>query len=453
MHPLHVESVAWIAERKDVLSGMFWMLTLIAYVEYARRKRWAWFVATLVLLALGLMSKPMLVTLPFVLLLLDYWPLRRFEPRIAESQPPPAVIPLVLEKLPLFLVVAVASVVTFVVQSQARAVVGTTRYPLTLRLANAVVSYATYVRQTIIPHHLAIFYPHVGSLPGRSLSPALVIGSGALLLAITVVAILTRRRAPWVVVGWLWFLGTLIPVIGLVQVGQQAHADRYMYLPMVGVLLMVAFTARQIAGRSPAARTVTAVACVFATIGCTVVTWRQIGTWRNSETVMRHAIDVVPDNYTAHDNLGEYLDSIGAHERARDEYQRALDIKPDDAIALYNLAVYAQSRNDATEAAHLYKRSLQLDPHYAAAWSNYGNLLADQGHAEEAIRAYGEAIKLDPDLPEPYHNLALLLAQQGKIDEAIPLWRRALQIKPDYPAARESLQKALEYQRTEQRKR
>jgi tetratricopeptide (TPR) repeat protein len=367
LHPLHVESVAWVAERKDVLSGFFWIATLWAYALWVERPGAGRYALVLACFALGLMSKPMLVTLPFVLLLLDVWPLRRVG------------APFVREKIPLFLLAAASSVVTFLVQRDQGAMALGAKLPAGLRVENAVVSYAAYIVQTVWPAGLGSFYPH----PIDADSFARVAGSALLLAAVTAAAILARRTHPYALVGWLWYLGTLVPVIGLVQVGAQARADRYTYLPLIGLSIAVAWAAVDVAANFRHGRRALAAAGLALAATWSVLTWEQVAYWKDDRALFGRIVELVPDNAAAHGMLGM------VHLRER---------RIPEAIAEYQTA-------------------LRLEPSYAQGHSNYGMALEIQGRSDEAISEYRAAVALDPNLAEAQHNLGAALTKAGLAEE------------------------------------
>ena len=427
-HPLRVESVAWISERKDVLSGLFWMLTLLAWEAYARRPTAGRYAATALALVLGLLSKPMLVTLPCVLLLLDYWPLRRIQSINWRS-----VRTLLLEKLPLLAIVASASVVTFLVQRAGKSVSTTTTVPMADRLANAVVSYVEYIRQTLWPAGLAAFYPHPRALTdGQFFAPAVAAGAMAL-AAGCVAAVLLVRRAPWCFVGWFWFLGTLVPVIGLVQVGEQSRADRYTYLTVIGLTIALAWSlARAIEIRPGIARPAAALAGA-ALLVLLVRSHQQIGVWRDAESLWRHGVAVVPNSFVGHNNLGEALDKKGRYDEAIEQFRKTLQINPNDGMGANNLGVMMIRKGQTRQAKELLKQGIRRSPWYLPAYVHLGNIYAREGRPEDAILMYRQAIERDPTFVNGYHNLAITLAEQGKLAEALPLWERARAVKPDDP--------------------
>jgi tetratricopeptide (TPR) repeat protein len=398
IHPLRVESVAWVSELKDVLSGVFFMLTLWAYARYARRPGSRGRYAMVMLwLALGLMSKPMLVTVPFVLLLLDYWPLGRFENR---SQLPA----LLREKIPLFALSALSCVATVIAQKQTIQTIQS--FPLSLRVGNALVAYVVYLEKLIWPSQLAVLYPFL-----KDGWPAWEVFDAILLLAgLTVGAWLLRRKEPSLLVGWLWYLGMLAPVIGILQVGDQAYADRYTYLPQIGLCLagtwMAADWAGQRLGRQMALGAVAlAILCVLP-----VVAFRQTTYWHDDETLWTHALECTRGNFTAHNDLGNDLLQQGRTEEAIAQYREALEIDPAVSEAHNDLgfALFRQGRTE--EAVAEYRAALQINPAYAQAQINLGNGLLRQGRIEEGIAAIGKALELEPGNAAIETNLAWMLA-------------------------------------------
>jgi tetratricopeptide (TPR) repeat protein len=508
-HPLHVESVAWVAERKDVLSTCFGLLSLLFYTRYAQQKilnpqpSTLNYGLALFFFALGLMSKAMLVTWPFVLLLLDYWPLGRVRnaecgvqsqksvPHLTGAtkpsderstlDPDPAragsllltVCRLVLEKIPFFALAAVASVVTYVVQLHGGAVKTVAILPPGARAGNALVSYCRYLGKLFWPVDLAVFYPHPGYWPLTE-----VLMAGGLLLGITVFVFVKRGRYPYLLMGWLWYCGTVVPVLGLVQMGRQAMADRYTYIPSLGILIVAIWGAYELARSRRHQVIALSVAACAASVICLALTRQQLGYWRDSVTLFRHAIKVTENNYLAHNNLGNALDSKGQSDEAISQFKEAIRLRPNDASAHYNLGLVlvkkgqtdeaigqfqeairlrpddAQARNNlgnallikgqTNEAAVQYQEAIRLQPDAAKAHYNLGTMLADKGQFAEAIRQYQEAIRLRPDDAGFRNHLGLALAEKGQIDEAISEFRAAVRLKPDDAMAHYNLGAALE---------
>jgi tetratricopeptide (TPR) repeat protein len=450
IHPLRAESVAWVSERKDVLSGLFFMLTLLMYVQYVEGskgrgpKAKVFYGLTLLFFALGLMSKPMLVTLPFVLLLLDYWPLGRFtfpSHRGAANFSAPSAARLVFEKLPLFLLAAASSVITFIVQKNSGAMATLENIALPLRLANGLVSYVVYIFQMLWPSHLAVFYPYLARGPGWEMA-----GAGALLLFTTVLAVVFARRLPYLLVGWLWFLGMLVPVIGIVQVGGQARADRYTYLPQIGLYLLAAWGMRDLTASWRHRRQVLGAGALTVITVLIVCAWRQTSYWRNSESLWIHTLACTPDNAVAHRNLGDVFVMQGRSAEAIEQFQQVIKIKPDDAEAHYNLGVAFASQGRDVEAVEHYRKAIQFNPDHAEAHNNLGSLLAKQERPDEAVKQFQQAVRIKPDYIEARYNLGIALASQGRFDEAAGQFRKAIQFKPDYVAAHHNLGNMLAVQ-------
>jgi tetratricopeptide (TPR) repeat protein len=493
LHPLHVESVAWASERKDVLSGFFFLLTIGAYVRYVegrgasssgparvdaaekseirgpkterrpkseiRNPRSSdrsaaprsdnpfagslftrlpapiLYLAALVLFALGLMSKPMLVTLPFVLLLLDYWPLRRFELSTLNPQPS-TLLRLVAEKVPFFLLAAASSVITFIVQRKGGAV--STSLSVGARIANALVSYIRYIGKTFWPVDLSILYPHPGRWPAWQ-----VIASAVLLLAVFAAVLLLARRRPYLAVGWLWFCGTLVPTIGLVQVGIQSMADRYTYLPLIGLFIMLAWGANELIPERPWRGWALTIGGVSLLAASALLTERQVQFWRDSEALFGHAVQVTRDNYLAYNNLGFYLSGKGRTAEAMENYRQALKINPAYEDALNNLGYALAGQKKFAEAIPLYEAALRVRPNHAEVHNNLGNALSESGQIDDAIRHYLVVLAQKPDHADAHNNLGIALAMKGKLDEAIPQFQAAIQFKPSYASAHSNLGNAL----------
>jgi tetratricopeptide (TPR) repeat protein len=431
LHPLHVESVAWVAERKDVLSMLFWMLTIWAYVRYVERPNGARYWLSLALYALGLMAKPMAVTLPFVLLLLDYWPLgrTRWEASAVGDKAEASLRDLLKEKLPFLALSAVWCAVAYWAERGTGAVVTLEYLPMGDRVANAVVSYVRYMGKAVWPVGLAVFYPH------RMWPLGTVIGAGVVLVGVSGLVVWRSGREPYFLVGWLWYVGTLVPVIGLVQVGSQSMADRYTYIPLVGLFLMVAWGVGRAGVEQRVGRATTAATAGVVLVICVVLSRHQVGYWKNSETLFRHALSVTQDNSMAHLNLGNALFALGKTEEALAEYREALRINPDYISAHNNLGLALAGLGKTEEALAEYREALRIDPNCAEAHNNLGNVLVVQGKPVEAVAHYREALRINPHYVQAHSNLGLALAGLGKTAEAIAEYREAGRINPEYAEA------------------
>ncbi len=416
LHPLHVESVAWAAERKDVLSALFWMLTLWAYARYSEKPAPRRLALVALFLALGLMSKPMLVTLPFVLLLLDVWPLGRLE-RTPLGR-------LVLEKSPLFALVALSSAVTFFVQRAEGAVQPLQTYPLDVRAANALVAYVAYIGKAFWPARLSPYYPH----PGDSLPSFQPVAAFAALAAATLVALAFARRNDrlrFLPVGWLWYVGTLVPVIGLVQVGQQGMADRYTYLPYIGLSIVVAFGFAELAKLVSLPRTAFVALGVGSLLALAVVASAQVRVWRDSVTLFEHALSVTEENALAHINLGVAYLNRGRLEDAERELEEAIRIHPGAAEAHAALAGVRGKQNRSEEALELYRAALRLDPGSSSTHRELAQQLLTLGDSAQALVHFREASALAPLDGDALVDLAVALSREGRHDEATKKFEEA----------------------------
>jgi protein O-mannosyl-transferase len=456
-HPLHVESVAWASERKDVLSTLFWILTLMAYVRYVEGSRTGtprarvFYGLALICFALGLMSKPMVVTLPCVLLLIDFWPLERNQ----EQPAPPATDPdqapetgkgarrgswrwLVLEKAPFFAMAFAASVVTYLVQRTGGAVSSLQVLPLHVRLGNAVLTYVRYLGKAVWPVDLAAIYPYAKHLPWGTVAL-----SALFLAAVTGWILLRSKQNPYLVTGWFWYLGTLVPTIGLVQVGSQSMADRYMYIPSIGLFILVVWGLSDLLSFWRPRQVVLAAAGTAALAGCLVCTRLQLGYWSDSEKLFQHAVEVTRDNYLALNGLGATWNEAGRNDEAMALYSQAVAIEPRYAEGQYNLGTALLERGKLEEAAGHLNAALTDNPDYAQAHNNLGKTLQAQGNLDEAAAHIAKAVILKPDYAEAHYNLGTIRLLQSKLDEAIALFSEALRLKPDYPEAHGNLGIAL----------
>ncbi len=437
IHPLRVESVAWIAERKDVLSGFFFMLTLLAYFRWTQKQKLGRYVTMSIVFALGLMTKPMLVTLPIILLLLDYWPLNRFQPS--------ATAKLIVEKLPLFALSLGSCVATLWAQNFA---LGSTEFlPLKWRIANAIVSYFDYIRQMFWPVDLIPFYIH----PEDRLELWRLIVAAIVLIGITAIAFVRRRKNPYLLVGWLWYLVMLIPVIGIIQVGLQGRADRYTYLPQIGLLIALVWLIcdltksclpRRRSPRRPTARRLQAAllsgaaAIVVATLS--ILSWKQTTHWRNTETVWSHTIAVEPDSDVAQLGLATSLVMRGQIDDAIEHYQRALRFRDGNVAAHYGLGMALEQKHKTDEAIFHLQKALSIQPDYIAASNDLGVMFASKGEIANAIAAWRHTLSFDADDPIAANGLAWVLATAADADlrdgrEALALAQRAIRSGGETP--------------------
>jgi cytochrome c-type biogenesis protein CcmH/NrfG len=430
LHPLHVESVAWVAERKDVLSTFFWFLALYAYVRYTEQPGLRRYLLMLAPFCLGLMSKPMLVTFPFTLLLLDIWPLRRIRfPGTSWEKP-------LWEKIPLFALSLISSAVTYSVQHSTGAVqLSRGRGESIL---NALLSYVSYIGQTFWPTRLAVFYPYRESL---SLWPVAL----AILLGISWLAVFTWRTRPYLATGWFWYLGTLVPVIGLIQVGGQAHADRYMYIPMVGLSMMLAWGAADVIQKWPQAKFGVAAAAVFACLACLVTASAQAAYWQNNESLYRRAISVTRNNYPAEYNLGHYLKDIpGGGPEAAAHLREALRINPDSVEAHNVMGDYLMATGHTAEGVAQFQASLRLKPDSIDTRNRVAGYLMSIGRINEGVAQFEEVLRTQPDNAEAHFNLGVVYSKNpDRILDAVAHYEAALRSKPLLARAHRNLAQLL----------
>jgi protein O-mannosyl-transferase len=436
-HPLSVESTAWIAERKNLLSTFFGLLTLLAYTGYAHKRlkaqsetqrskfHWAWnYALALFFFAFCLMAKTMLVTLPCVMLLLDYWPLQRLPPSRFNLR---HFLRVALEKLPFFLLVVPASVVTFLAESHGRLVAPLERLPLDLRVWNAFRSYALYLWKAICPLKLAILYPY----PPRDHLALVGAMAAAFLVAITLLVLRARRRYPYLLVGWLWFLGTLVPVIGFVQIGAQSMNDHHAYVGLIGIYIAAAFGLKDLLARFHIGVVPSAVAAGLVLLGCLVLMEHQLGYWRNDETVFKHALAITENNGAAHNNLGVALAKQGRRDEAQVHFQEAVRLNPLWADPHNNLGNVLLSAGESEDALREFTAALRLKPNLPAAHYNLGRTLARLRRFDEALAELNEAARLNPHYPWPHFEMARIFLQQGRDAEAIDQCLEAVRIAPN----------------------
>ncbi|MFC1798187.1 tetratricopeptide repeat protein [Thermodesulfobacteriota bacterium] len=472
LHPLHVESVAWVTERKDMLSTFFWMLTLLSYVRYTKRPGASRYVLLFLCMLFGLMSKPMLVTLPFVLLLLDLWPLARVRTDVADGLQRSIFWRLGREKIPLFILITGVSVMAFLTQQAGGAVKSLTVYPMTVRLANALVAYIKYMGKMFWPVKLSFLYPHPGALPLWQ-----VFAAAGLLALITFVAAKTIKQYPYIMVGWLWYLGTLVPVIGIVVIGPHAMADRYTYIPLVGLFMIIAWGIPDIFEKWRYKMMFLPILATGTLLALSVVSWFQVGHWQNNMTLYRHAIEVKRDNLTAYLNLGAALQEADRLDLAEKYYAEMIQINPEDPSAYNNLGFMAAQKGQMKDAIRYYRTALAKDPQNVFAYNNLGIALSGIGKENDAIARFSEVLRIDPSYMKAYTNmgnvffkqgrygkarecflkviendpydakahndLGSALAKLGRLEEAIAHFREALRIKPDFQIARNNLKASV----------
>jgi protein O-mannosyl-transferase len=453
LHPLHIESVAWACERKDVLSTFFWMLGLMAYTHYAQsvaQDEWRatsdatatspdtpypslFYFAALFFFACGLMSKPMVVTLPCVLLLLDFWPLRRISNLKFEISN----LRLIVEKIPFFALATAICYATVVAQKAGGALSSLGGMPLSVRVANSLANYAIYLGKTFWPTHLTYFYPY---------NPAplvLVVGAVLVLAALTAWFALRVRREPYLVIGWLWFLGTSVPTIGLIHVGIQSRADRYMYIPSIGLFLMVVWGWHDLIARWPERRQLLAAFGGAALAGCAAATSIQIGYWQNSLTLSQHAIEVTCNNFVAYDSLGRALHDAGHDDQAFLNYAEAVRIAPEFPQSQFNLAVSLRSQGRLIEAAEHFATAARLVPESCETRNALGETWLLLNQPDAAAAEFSKAAQLKPDSADAHRNLGFALARQGNLTNAVPQFAEAVRLNPTNADAHFNLGLAL----------
>jgi tetratricopeptide (TPR) repeat protein len=433
LHPLHIESVAWVSERKDVLSTFFWILTMWAYLRYVKHPATSRYLLMLLSFALGLMAKPMLVTLPFVLLLLDYWPLARIPDGQALNRYGSRRIfyYLIREKIPFFVLSAVSSIVTFLVQRGSMML--TTMVPLKFRIYNAFVSYVEYIGKMIWPSRLAVFYPH----PGKNISILHVVISVVLLSVVTILILRLAKNHRYLVTGWFWYLGTLVPVIGFVQVGLQALADRYTYIPLTGLFIIIAWGAPDLLakmwqGQLRYKKIALGLVSLLIILVMSICTHFQLRYWKNSLTLFQHALDVTGGNYITYLHIADFLCEQNRLDEAIVEYQKCLQRIPGDPMALNNLGIALGKQDKFDEAVKCFTEAIKGKPDFANAHINISHVLTLQGNLNEAVIHLTEALRLDPQSAKAHFYLAQVLTQKGKINEAITHYEEALRLNPNW---------------------
>ena len=438
LHPLHVESVAWVSERKDVLSTFFGLLMIFSYYRYVKISSLKNYLLVIIFFSLGLMSKPMLVTFPFVLLLLDFWPLKRFHYKndyLFQSERTTHYgskgnYRLILEKVPLFIPVVISCVLTFFAQKSEGAVQALLSLSLKNRIENALVSYVNYILKMFWPSKLAVFYPH----PGDTFPAWQIFGAALLISCACFLAIRAAKKYPYIVIGLFWYLGTLVPVIGLVQVGEQAMADRYTYIPLIGLFIIVAWGVLDLFRKWHYQKIYLSVFAMIILSAFTARTFFQISHWKNGVTLFEHAIKVTENNHKAHNNLATSLDSLDL-DRAISHFKEALRIHPKYVIALNNLGIALYNKGNYDEAVLYFNKLLDIKPKKTDTRMNLANVLFIQGKSDEAVSHYNEIIKTDSENADVHSNLAYVLFTKGKLNEAVFHYKEAIRINPEHEKA------------------
>ncbi len=452
LHPLHVESVVWVAARKDVLSTFFWMLTMWTYVLYFERPSIGRYLLTFFLFILGLTAKPMLVTLPFVLLLLDHWPLnsvdgkreRKGEASKLARLPDgsggsqASTLFLLLEKTPFLIMGLMAGIITIFAEAKVGALPPLSSLPLELRLENALTSCLSYLVKTFWPVKLAVFYPHPGHIPATQTATASLI-----LICISLTVLKAAKRRPYLAFGWLWYVITLLPVSGLIQVGSHAMADRYTYIPLIGIFIMLSWGVPELLQGRRRRGIILFLSAGAALLLLMILSWRQAAYWQNSEMLYSHTASVTSGNYLAHSNWGAALMDKGDVDGAAYHYLQALKFKPEYGIAHNNLGNALVVKGDYSKAKWHFKEAIRNEPDYGRAHRNFGDLLMRTGEVDEAIFHYRRALFLLGDDPELHNNFGVALAAKGKFAEAISQFHRALALKPDFTEAKTNLARLM----------
>jgi protein O-mannosyl-transferase len=420
LHPLHVESVVWVAERKDVLSSLFWLLTILFYARFVKKRGNSSYICALLFFMAGLMTKPMLVTLPLVMLLLDYWPLNRFGDMQSGKLNPTFLnrciflLTLVKEKVPFLLLSLLSAIVTIYVQHKGGSIVSLDREPVELRIGNALIAYIKYIGLMFWPHDLAVLYPFPSSLPLWQ-----PIGAGCLLVTLSLAVIFLRKRFPYLITGWFWYLVTLLPVIGLVQVGSQALADRYTYIPLTGLFILCCWLITDLMKGWRHRQVMLGVLAGVVIVTLTSVTWRQIGYWKDNLSLYQHTLAVTTGNFLILNNFATALEEQGRFDESMAMFQQALNIKPDHAEALYNLGrLYLQDLNRPQEALQFFARAIAVKPDYTDAYVNMSVAYNNLGQYKETVRLLEQVNKTVGDRADSHNNLAIAYIRLGNMSAA-----------------------------------
>jgi tetratricopeptide (TPR) repeat protein len=440
LHPLNVESVAWVAERKNVLSTLFWLLTLGAYVHYVRAPHWKRYLSMVFLFVLGLMAKPMLVTLPCVLLLLDYWPLGRLGLSWSEFRQKGS--KLLLEKAPLFALSVASGVLAIHAEDKLGALPSLQQLPLGARLSNALTSFVAYLGKMVWPSDLAVLYPH----PEASLPIEQVVLAILVLGTLSVLVLWKAPSFPYLLVGWLWYLGTLLPVSGLIQVGRHSMADRYMYVPMIGLFILLVWGCTEWVNDSTIRKGLGIGAGAFLLLGLAINARLQVAHWQNSIALFEHAIRSTQDNELIHNNLGTTFLEAGEIDKGIEHLSIALEIRPASPEVLYNLGIALKQKGNLDGAARYFSEALDHNPDLADAHNNLGIIRMAQGDGEKALQCFSKALEIDSELFEAHNNLGTLLLGQGQIEEAIRHFSHSLLLHPDQARVYNNLGAAMDLQ-------
>jgi len=423
LHPLHVESVAWVTERKDVLSTFFCLLSIGAYLRYIRHPNLTSYLLILLWFMLGLMSKPMVVTLPYILLLTDFWPLSRFR----------TVKHLLIEKIPLFALSAIFCMITFFTQKNVGAVVKVTLYPVSLRIANAAVSYVMYLWKTICPFRLAVFYPLQTHIPLWQ-----TVGAFFFIFIVSVPVVIKLKKYPFLLMGWLWYLGTFLPVIGIVQSGEQAMADRFTYIPLIGIFIMASWGIPHLIKQKSILKIAAGSFLGF----CIILAYFQVQLWQNTITLFEHAVTITEKNYIAHENLGNFYAIDGKPDKALPHFLKALEIKPYDLETINQLGNLFANAGNLKKAAYYFSQAVQLAPNDAGIHYKFGTILMSMGVVDNAIRHFSDAVRIKPDYAEAHNDLGVAMINKDNIEAAIRHFSIAFRLKPDDADIRNNFEKA-----------
>jgi tetratricopeptide (TPR) repeat protein len=446
LHPIHVESVAWIAQRKDVLSTFFWMLTLLCYGFYVERPGPKRYLGVILALILGLMAKPMLITLPLVLLLLDYWPLGRFRTATSLNSFLNSALIFLREKIPLLAVSGAAGVITYLAQQSGGGIKSVASVSLAERISNALISYVGYIVNMLWPFKLACYYPFPDSF-----SLWRVGGSFLLLLLITWFAVRSARRHPFFIVGWLWYLGTLVPVIGLVKIGAFAMADRYGYGPLIGIYVLVAWGLPELTARLPHRRAIINSLAALALIICMVTTWHQVRFWQNKFTLFTRALNVTSNNWFAHNALGLDFLKREKFDEALNQFSKAMQIVPNYITTYINIGIMYARQNNLSEAIRYMSTAERMNPDLAEVQQSLGVLYEQHGNPGKALAHFRRALVLDPENAIAHKHMGNLMVAGGKIDEAIDHYARSLTLQPGDAGVHYNLGLAFEKQGNDQK--